>query len=117
MVEGFPNALTEAMCCGLPVIAANCKSGPKEILDENAGLKVDDVYVAKYGILYKEYSICVDEDYTPSIYDENQYLASAMELMFSNSPLREKLIEKGLKRIKDFSYAECKKNFISVIEE
>ena len=84
--EGFPNALVEAMASGVPVVASYSSSLPEVVGD--AGLLVDP-------------------------YNIND-IAQALKEILTDENLKNKLVERGLKRAKNFSWQNTAKESLKM---
>ena len=116
LAEGIPNALAEAMICGVPVIASNCPTGPQELLTDS-GDKVEynekGYAVCRYGVLVRPFKGSAEANYEYT--DENYYFANAILDVLETNGMYEDVKNRSNEGAKRFDLNKYKKDLIDLI--
>ena len=117
LAEGIPNALAEAMIVGLPVVSANCPTGPAELLSKTPfEINYNDSGYCEsdYGILVKPFSAPSEPDYK-DINEENNRFATPIIRALQDKNFYNTLVEKSKLGAERFDIEKYREGLVYII--
>lgn len=119
MYEGYPCALAEAVCCGVPCITTDFHSGAREIIAPDldvTGERVSDISEEKYGILIPVCSGKMYRDNEP-LEMEEQKMAEAITMLLGDYEKRQHYKRRSIERSKDLDIKSIVNEWIDLISK
>ena len=108
--EGFPLALCEALACGAPTIAADCPTGPREILapaTRRPDRPIQRPEYGEFGVLMPQ----LDNSKSAGIW------VQTLDKLLGDETLRAQFSRAGMRRAQDFSTEHILPQWLKLIGE